>query len=82
MATPEEIRRNIQRLSSAGLPKSQQRRTAGEDRVWTPAGFEQKPLGWKDDLPAQGQPEQRDGPRGGRYTEAQTKDGRPYRRYF
>ena len=27
-------------------------------------------------------PAQRTGPRGGRYTEARTKEGRPYRRYF
>lgn len=27
-------------------------------------------------------PEVKRGPRGGRYTEDQTKDGRPYRRYF
>ena len=28
------------------------------------------------------QPEVKKGPRGGRYTEDKTKDGRPYRRYF
>ena len=27
-------------------------------------------------------PEVKKGPRGGRYTEAKTKEGRPYRRYF
>ena len=27
-------------------------------------------------------PEIKDGPRGGRYTDDTTKDGRPYRRYF
>ena len=27
-------------------------------------------------------PEVKKGPRGGRYTEDKTKDGRPYRRYF
>ena len=27
-------------------------------------------------------PEIKEGPRGGRYTEAKTKEGRPYRRYF
>jgi hypothetical protein len=82
MATPEDIRRNIQRLSSAGLPENQQRRAGDQDRVWTPAGFVEKPPGWKDGLTSQGQPIPRTGSRGGRYYEALTKDGRRYRRYF
>ena len=35
----------------------------------------------KGDMPAIGN-NQKEGPRGGKYTEARTKDGRPYRRYF
>jgi len=35
----------------------------------------------KGDLPPE-RIETKEGPRGGRYTEARTKDGRPYRRYF
>jgi hypothetical protein len=35
---------------------------------------------WENPEPAE--PQQRIGPRGGKYTEAKTKDGRPYRRYF
>ena len=35
----------------------------------------------KGDLPPK-PVQEKEGPRGGRYTEARTKDGRPYRRYF
>jgi len=32
--------------------------------------------------PGPSEPQPKTGPRGGRYTEDRTKDGRPYRRYF
>ncbi|MEY4800942.1 MAG: hypothetical protein RLZZ274_1400 [Cyanobacteriota bacterium] len=35
-----------------------------------------------DPSPEDPRPEIKEGPRGGRYTEDTTKDGRPYRRYF
>ena len=38
--------------------------------------------GLKANLPEDHPPTPKKGPRGGRYTEARTKDGRPYRRYF
>ena len=86
MATPEEIRENIRRLSSFGEPqKEPEPKLTNRNRVWTPAGFEDKPPGWKEDpdskLP-EAPPQPKTGPRGGRYTEAKTKDGRPYRRYY
>ena len=33
-------------------------------------------------IPQKTKPEIKYGPRGGKYTEDKTKDGRPYRRYF
>ena len=72
----------MRRMTSAGEPKKPSPQ-ASSDKTWTPAGFEEKPLGWKDDLPSQTEtPRPQNDSRGGQYTEAVTKDGCRYRRYF
>jgi len=57
------------------------------DRIEDPRGYWEPrnkgtgtPAGCSAGVP--GPPQVRQGPRGGRYTEDRTKDGRPYRRYF
>jgi len=51
------------------------------DRMEDPRGYwEPRNKGTGTSQPAP--PQVRQGPRGGRYTEDRTKDGRPYRRYF
>ncbi len=50
-------------------------------------GVEQEPYEYESTMPdfyknINSKPQKKRGPRGGRYTEARTKDGRPYRRYF
>lgn len=81
MATPEEIRQNMLRLSRID-ERLKPSPLSTSDKIWTPDGLVEKPIGWKDSLTPQSQPKVKRGPRGGRYTDAHTQDGRPYRRYF
>lgn len=80
MPTPEEIRENMRRLSRID-EKLKIGSSSTPARVWTPGGIIDKPVGWKDGLLPR-QPQVKVGPRGGRYTEEVTRDGRRYRRYF
>ena len=95
---PEKIRENMRRLSSfgeglkkkpTGPAKPRWTPLPGEDLADDQKRTEQEELareiGRKSEQPAGGSqkpPVTKNGPRGGRYTEDRTKDGRPYRRYF
>lgn len=74
--TPEERRQWL-----ADLHKGLDEAKAKAEAEWDPSMMKNEPIGnsWgKVEQP----PKPKQGPRGGRYTEAVTKDGVPYRRYF
>jgi len=68
--TPEELRQWL-----ADLHKGLDEAKAKAEAEWDPSMMKNEPIGEQ-------QPKPKQGPKGGRYTEAVTKDGVPYRRYF
>jgi hypothetical protein len=70
---PEERRQWL-----ADLHKSLDEAQAKASADWDPSMLKNEPL----QNPQKSPPIAKRGPRGGRYTEALTDDGRPYRRYF
>ena len=68
-----EERRELEKARAALTPEERQRDLVRRQAENFPA----------DPSPAKDpRPEIKEGPKGGRYTQAETKDGVPYRRYF
>ena len=93
---PEKIRENMRRLSRIGDPgspggPSSAGRSGAAKPFWEPLpgddladiqkGIRQEEIA-QAKIKRRKPPTEKRGPRGGRYTEATTKEGRRYRRYF
>lgn len=79
----EEFKKQIRRrdIAESDAAAIEAKQSKPGEMIDDPRGY-WPARGWKLGTHISSAPEVKTGSRGGKYTEARTKDGRPYRRYF
>ena len=80
----KETRKAARKARMAELLKKREEeaKLSPEEATREMVGRQAENMDFTPDPPASTAPEVKTGPRGGKYTEAVNKEGRPYRRYF